>query len=55
MADPLSIISSLDAQRLFLGAQGLLVDPAMQAGMKGKLLVIDEYGLLSSRDLKDTS
>ena len=32
--------------------QRLLVDPAMQASAKGKLLVIDEYGLLSSRDLK---
>lgn len=32
--------------------QRLLVDPAMQANVKGKLLVIDEYGLLSSRDLK---
>lgn len=32
--------------------QRLLVDPTMQANVKGRLLVIDEYGLLSSRDLK---
>jgi thymidine kinase len=32
--------------------QRLLVDPAMQADAEAKLLVVDEYGLLSSRELK---
>jgi conjugative relaxase-like TrwC/TraI family protein len=32
--------------------QRLLVDPTMQDNIAGKVLVIDEYGLLSTRDLK---
>lgn len=33
--------------------QRLLVDPALQASIAHKLLVVDEYGLLSLRQLKD--
>jgi hypothetical protein len=32
--------------------QRLLLDPEMKAAVAGKVLVVDEYGLLSSRDLK---
>jgi conjugative relaxase-like TrwC/TraI family protein len=31
--------------------QRLFVDPEMQAGIAGKVIVVDEYGLLSTRDL----
>jgi hypothetical protein len=32
--------------------QRLLADPAMQTASKGKVLIVDEYGLLSTHDLK---
>ncbi|MDR3682091.1 MAG: crosslink repair DNA glycosylase YcaQ family protein [Geothrix sp.] len=46
MADPLPTISSLDAQRLFLGAQGLLEEPARLATTASLLGLIERLGFV---------
>jgi len=46
VADPLPIISSATAQRLFLGAQGLLEDPARRATTASLQALIERLGFV---------